>query len=77
MTRPGIEPACVKTWHCVVCFQCSASYTIQHILIDCTDFAPIRANYYSVDSLKTLFDTVPIHAIISFLKEIALYYKLW
>ena len=55
---------------------CQCPLTINHILIDCFDFADIRQHYYEVPDMKTLFETVSPDDIIAFIKEIGLYYKL-
>ena len=50
---------------------------MKHILLDCTDFQPIRDKLYSADNMYNLFDTVRIDSIIAFIKEVGLYNKLW
>ncbi len=58
------------------CVFCQEPYTVKHFLIDCVDLADIRRRYFTVDSLKELFDTVDHEKIISFLKETGLYSKI-
>ena len=41
--------------------------TVEHILIHCTYFSVIRSNYYSAQSMKTLFDSVDVMKILDFL----------
>ena len=55
---------------------CNALLTIKHILVDCTDLAPIRQRYFHVDCLTTLFDTVQFESLYDFLKDIHLYKKI-
>jgi hypothetical protein len=58
------------------CVPCQSPLIIKHILIECTDFDLVRDTFYTVPDMKTLFDTVPPDRIISFIKEIGLYYKI-
>ena len=58
------------------CVSCQCELTIEHILIDCVEFTNIRAKYYDVPDLKTLFDTISPEEIFDFLKEIGLFYKI-
>jgi hypothetical protein len=58
------------------CVPCQSPLTIKHILIECTDFDLVRDTFYTVPDMKTLFNTVPPDRIISFIKEIGLYYKI-
>ena len=58
------------------CIPCQGLLTVEHILIHCVDVSLTRIKYYSVTSIKQLFDTVDPQKIVSFLKEIQLYEKL-
>ena len=58
------------------CISCQCCLTIQHILIECVEFSEVRAKYYDVPDLKTLFDTISPDEIFDFLKEIGLFYKI-
>lgn len=58
------------------CVACVCPLTVQHILIDCTDFLHIRRKYYNVTSLYDLFDRIPPSRILNYLKEIGLFYLL-
>ena len=58
------------------CIPCNAPFTINHILVDCVDLAPIRKRFFHFDSLTTLFDTVKFESVFDFLKEIHLYKKM-
>ncbi len=55
------------------CIPCDTPLTVKDIMIDCNDFEPIRSQYYDVDSLKELFDTINVDVILSFSKEIGLF----
>ena len=57
------------------CIPCQCLLTVEHILIHCVDVSLTRIKYYSVTSVKQLFDTVDPRNIVSFLKEIQLYEK--
>ena len=57
------------------CIPCHCPLSVKHILIDCVDFAVIRHKYFQVTSMKELFDKVAPSRIISFIKEIGLFYK--
>ena len=57
------------------CIPCQEPLTVKHILIDCVDFSHVRSNYFQVNSIKQLFDTVNANKILAFLKEINLYNK--
>ncbi len=58
------------------CIPCNTLYTVEHILIHCVDLQPIRLQYYNVDNIKTLFDSIRVESIISFIKAIGIYNKL-
>ena len=58
------------------CIQCNEYLPMNHILLDCIDFQPIREKHYNADSMYNLFDTVSIDSVIAFIKEIGLYNKL-
>ena len=59
-----------------VCIPCDTPYSLKHVLLDCVDVAPIRDKYFKCASMHDLFSGIPNDAIISFLKEVGLYYKL-
>ena len=58
------------------CTACQEIYSVRHVLIDCIDLGLIRPRFYSVPDMKTLFDTVSVDRIISFVKEINLLSKI-
>ena len=55
------------------CFSCHCLLTVQHILIECPDYQPIRAKYFTSNNLHDLFSRVHPLCIVDFLKEINLY----
>ena len=67
LPRGEVQPECVA---------CVCPLTIQHILIECADFLHIRRKYFTAASMKQLFDEVHPSKIISYLKEIQLFYRL-
>ena len=58
-----------------VCVACDCRLTVKHILLECVDFQETRVNYFNVDSVYTLFQTVPPDIILDYLKEIGFYKK--
>ena len=58
------------------CIPCAEPLSVKHILIDCVDFVPMRQRYYTVTSMRDLFDRITPNDIFDFLKEINLYHKL-
>ena len=55
------------------CIPCGSQLTVEHVLVDCVDFAIIRAQYFNVRSMKQLFNTVSTSLILSYLKHIGLF----
>ena len=58
------------------CVPCDTPFTIKQILMHFVDFQNSRDKYYKVNSLKELFETIEIHNIFSYLKEIGLFNKI-
>ena len=58
------------------CVGCDKPFTVRHILLECVDFSNVRNKYYHVNTIKQLFNDVPIDNIFLFLKEINLFNKL-
>jgi len=48
------------------CQACQSSLTVKHILIDCTHFSAARERYFTVDTLKELFEIVDSQNIIAY-----------
>ena len=51
-------------------------YSVRHVLIDCIDLDLIRPRFYNVPDMKTLFDTISVDRILSFVKEVNLFDKI-
>ena len=58
------------------CTACQEIYSVRHVLIDCIDLGLIRPRFYTVQDMKTLFDTVSVDRILSFVKEVDLFTKI-
>ena len=58
------------------CFGCDTLFTVRHFLLELDDFSHIRNKYFHVDTIKQLFNDVPIDNVFLFLKEINLFNKL-
>ena len=50
------------------CQHCGQTLTIEHMLLECTVLQQIRDEYYTADSLRTLFETLPETCIVEFLR---------
>ena len=59
------------------CQHCGQNLTIEHILLECTVFQLSRDEYYTADSLGTLFETIPEARIVEFLREAGFFYLIW
>jgi len=55
---------------------CQCPLTVEHILIECTDFNNVRAKHFVANSMKELFESVDSSNIIDFTKEIQFYSQL-
>ena len=51
------------------------THVVRHVLTDCIDLGLIRPRFYTVPDMKTLFDTVSVDRILSFVKEVNLFDK--
>jgi len=58
------------------CMGCLCPFTVKHVLFECADLFFIREKHFSVTSFNELFEFVPFSNIVSFLKEVDIYYKL-
>ena len=56
---------------CNYCY--SDTLSVEHILLECPNFARHRSNYFVTNDLRDLFDRVPLRNIINFLKQAGLY----
>ena len=58
------------------CFGCDKPFTVRHFLLEYSDFSHIRNIYFYVDTIKQLFNDLPIDNVFLFFKEINLFNKL-
>ena len=58
------------------CTACQEIYSVRHVLIDCIDLGLIRPRFYTVPDMKTLFDTISVDRMLSFVKEVNLFDKI-
>ena len=58
------------------CIPFNEYFNVKHFLLDCQDLKHIRDMYFNVNSLKELFQNIPGHRIIAFLKESNIYKKI-
>ena len=59
------------------CHHCGQTLTIDHMLLECTLLQECRDEYYTVDSLNALFETIPETCIVEFLREAGFFYLIW
>ena len=59
------------------CVSCDASFTARHFLLECGNFAQVRNNCFHVDSIKELFQDIHIDSIMTFLRQINLFNKIY
>ena len=56
------------------CHHCGQTLTIDHMLLECAALQEIQDEYYTADSLKTLFEKIPETCIVEFLREAGFVY---
>ena len=59
------------------CQHCGHTPKIEHILLECTVLQQSRDEYYTVDSLRTHFETIAEACTVEFMREDGFYYLLW
>ena len=59
-----------------MCIACQASYIVKHFLIEYRDLALIR-RFTITSDMKDLFENDHIDDMLSFLKKIKLFQRLW
>ena len=59
------------------CHHCGQTLTIDHMLLECALLQECRDEYYTVDSLNALFETIPETCIVKFLREAGFFYLIW
>ena len=60
-----------------VCHNCGQTLTIGHMLLECAVLQEWHGEYYTVDSLTTIFETIPETYIVKFLWEAGFFYLIW
>ena len=59
------------------CHHCGQTLTIDHMLLECALLQECSDEYYTVDSLNALFETIPEICIVEFLREAGFFYLIW
>ena len=59
------------------CHHCGQTLTIDHMLLECALLQEYRDEYYTVDSLNALFETIPETCIVEFLREAGFFNLIW
>ncbi len=58
------------------CVACDCNLTVEHVLIECGDFAEVRQQYYEAESLQQLFQETNVTYVFDFLHEIGLFHTI-
>ena len=61
---------------CHFCYDPEETLTVNHLLIECTEFRHVRRRYYHAPDLQHLFENTSPRQIFNFLKEVHLYNQL-
>ena len=69
---PYLVPRTANWFH-----HCGQRLTIDHMLLEFALLEECRDEYYTVDSLNALFETIPETCIVEFLQEEGFFYLLW
>ena len=59
------------------CHHCGKKLTIDHMLLEFALLEECRDEYYTVNSLNALFETIPETCIVEFLREAGFFYLIW
>ena len=59
------------------CHHCGQTLSIDHMLLECAVVQECHDEYYTADSLNTLFETIPETCIVEFLREVGFFYLIW
>ena len=59
------------------CHHSGQTLTIDYMLLECAMLQECRDEYYTADSLNTLFETIPETCIVEFLREVGFFYLIW
>jgi len=58
------------------CESCGVLVTVKHILTECANLRDLCAKYFTVLSVRELFESVDYHTVIDFIKETHFYHQL-
>ena len=67
----------LSLWPLTVCHHCGQTVTIDHMLLECAVLQECCDEYFTVDSLNALFETIPETCIVEFLREGGFFYLIW
>ena len=56
------------------CQHCGQTLSIDHMHLECAVFQECRDEYYTADSLNTLFEIIPETCMVEFLREVGFFY---
>ena len=59
------------------CHHCGQKLTIDHMVLECALLQECRDEYYTVDSLNALLETIPETCIVEYLREAGFFYLIW
>ena len=59
------------------CHHCGQTLTIDYLLLECAVLQECCDEYYTVESLNALFETIPETCIVEFLQEAGFFYLIW
>ena len=59
------------------CHRWGQTLSIDHMLLECAALQGCREEYYTIDSLNTLFETIPETCIAEFLRGVGFFYLIW
>ena len=66
---PLVTKSKFKKLTATACHHCGQTLAIEHMLLECAMLQECRDEYYTVDSLNALFETIPETFIVKFLRE--------
>ena len=67
----------LNTSKCTACQHCGQSLNIDHMLLECAVLQECRNEYYTVDSLNALYETITETCIVEFLRKAGFFYLIW
>ena len=59
------------------CHNYGQTLSIDHMLLEYALVQECRDEYYTTDSLNTLFEIIPETCIVEFLREVGFFYLIW